>query len=141
MELEKNWAVSLTLPVLWGDMDAFEHVNNVRYFRWFESARIEYFHQLKLKEFLTNKGVGPILAHTSCNYLQALTFPDTIEVKARVCKIGSTSFTQDYLITSNKSQQPVATGQGVIVMIDYVTGKKIALSDETIKRMNTLEQA
>lgn len=29
------------LPVQWGDMDAFGHVNNVQYFRYLESSRIQ----------------------------------------------------------------------------------------------------
>lgn len=33
----------LTLPILWGDMDALQHVNNVQFFRYLESARIAYF--------------------------------------------------------------------------------------------------
>ena len=31
-----------TLQVRWADFDQFGHVNNVTYFRWFESARIHY---------------------------------------------------------------------------------------------------
>jgi len=38
-----HWPISLELPVQWGEMDAFQHVNNVAYLRWFESARIAYF--------------------------------------------------------------------------------------------------
>ena len=30
----------IELPVSWGEMDAFGHLNNVVYFRYFESARI-----------------------------------------------------------------------------------------------------
>ena len=31
----------VTLPILWGDMDAYGHVNNVVYLRWFEEARVK----------------------------------------------------------------------------------------------------
>ena len=33
----------LVLPVLWADMDAFQHVNNTAYLKWFESSRIAFF--------------------------------------------------------------------------------------------------
>ena len=36
----ENYPVVIEIPVAWGDMDAFQHVNNVAYFRYFESARI-----------------------------------------------------------------------------------------------------
>ena len=42
----KGFAVTLELPVLWGDMDALRHVNNARYFAWFEAARIAYFERI-----------------------------------------------------------------------------------------------
>ena len=35
-----RFPVVIELPVQWGEMDAFGHVNNVVYLRWFESGRI-----------------------------------------------------------------------------------------------------
>ena len=35
-----GYPVRIEVPVAWGEMDAFGHVNNVVYFRYFESARI-----------------------------------------------------------------------------------------------------
>ena len=34
------------IPVAWGEMDALQHVNNVVYFRYFETARIDFFNRL-----------------------------------------------------------------------------------------------
>ena len=34
-----DFPTTVTLPVQWGDQDAFGHVNNTVYLRWFESAR------------------------------------------------------------------------------------------------------
>lgn len=36
-----GFPVRVDIPVAWGEMDAFGHVNNVVYFRYFESARID----------------------------------------------------------------------------------------------------
>ena len=44
--LLETFPVVSKIPVLWGDMDSFQHVNNVIYFRYFESARIQYFDTL-----------------------------------------------------------------------------------------------
>lgn len=38
-----GFPVRVGIPVAWGEMDAFGHVNNVVYFRYFESARIAFF--------------------------------------------------------------------------------------------------
>jgi acyl-CoA thioester hydrolase len=45
MKLElpaKKFVHAMTIPIRWGDMDAMGHVNNTVYFRYLESARIEW---------------------------------------------------------------------------------------------------
>lgn len=42
----EGFPVVVRIPVLWGDMDALGHVNNARYFAWFESARIALFERV-----------------------------------------------------------------------------------------------
>ncbi len=37
-----GFPLTMRVPVLWGDMDPLGHVNNTRFFRWFESARVAY---------------------------------------------------------------------------------------------------
>ncbi len=114
-----RFPVRLTLPVLWGHMDAFRHVNNVVYFRYFESSRIAYFEAGKLMEIMERTGVGPILAETSCRYLKPLVFPDTIEVGCRTTVVRSSEMEQEYAIYSHRQDRIVARGWGLIVAYDY----------------------
>lgn len=112
------------IPVLWGDMDAFGHVNNARFFRWFESARIAHFQRVGI-ETAQAAGIGPILAHTSCDFIAPVDFPNEVLVGARVTRMGTTSFTHEYVVTlAADPAQPVAQGTGVIVMYDYDTATK-----------------
>ena len=53
-----DYATRIELPVLWGDMDAFQHVNNVQYFKYFESVRIAYFDQIGFTEAMDHKMLG-----------------------------------------------------------------------------------
>ena len=57
-----DFPVSIELPVQWGDQDAFGHVNNTVYFRWYESARIAYLERLEMADQNSALGLGPILA-------------------------------------------------------------------------------
>ena len=34
------------IPMRWGDMDAYRHVNNTVYFRYMEQARVEFLEQI-----------------------------------------------------------------------------------------------
>ncbi len=44
----KQFPINTQIVVAWGEMDALQHVNNVVYFRYFETARIDFFNQINL---------------------------------------------------------------------------------------------
>ena len=47
-EILAGYPYIYTQAVVWGEMDAFNHVNNVVYYRYAESARIEYLRLLNI---------------------------------------------------------------------------------------------
>jgi len=86
------------IPVFWRDMDAFRHVNNVVYFRWFKIARIAYFEKLGAFKPLPDTTIGPILVETSARYLKALTHPDTISVGVKSIHFSPEKQNKDTLL-------------------------------------------
>lgn len=138
-ELLTHCPVVIELPVVWGEMDAFQHVNNIVYLRYFESARIAYFERLKLMEFRDQTGIGPILGSVQCKFKIPLTYPDTVSVGTRVPKIEHDRFTMEYYIVSHKHQRVAAEGEGVIVSFDYRGNKKAPLPEEVKRRIAVLE--
>lgn len=120
----------IQLPVQWGDMDSYQHVNNIIYFRWFESARIAYLEQIGLKAMYHGAGIGPILAAIDCNYRRQLTYPDTVAVGARISRIGRTSFEMGHILVSTAQQAVVADGKSTIVTFDYKSQKPIPVPNE-----------
>jgi len=94
--LQTDFPVWITLPVQWGDQDAFGHVNNTVYLRWFESSRIEYSQRVGLAQVDATQRVAPILAAVSCNYRRQIRFPDTVLVGARIVRLGRTSMTMQH---------------------------------------------
>lgn len=135
---EPTFPVSVTIPVQWGDMDAFGHVNNVVYLRWFESARIAYFDRVGLSERVLRDRVGPILARTAIDYEQPLTYPDTITVATRIPRLGNTSFSMEYRVTS-AARGRAAKGETVIVLVDYAKGGKLPLDAALRERIAAVE--
>jgi acyl-CoA thioester hydrolase len=131
--------VLVRIPVAWGDMDAFQHVNNVMYFRYFETSRIAYFERLGYMELMAKTGLGPILASTQCRYKIPLTYPDTIIVGARVSEMKEDRFTMNHLVFSGRFQKTAAEGDGLIVSFDYRVGEKVPLPLEIRQRINDLE--
>ncbi len=131
-EFLSQYPVVIDINIHWGDMDAFGHVNNVMYFRYFESARIAYMAKTHIMDEMKSKMIGPILASTECRYKRPVVFPDTLKVGARVAQLNEQDFIQEYAIFSMQQQAVVTLGQGRIVMVDYKTHQKTAVSD-TIK--------
>jgi len=139
-ELLKDYPVVVELPVVWGDMDAFQHVNNVVYFRYFEAARIAYSEKLGLHTYKEQTGIGPILGSVNCKFRMPLTYPDSVSVGARVIDIAEDRFTMKHAVVSSRYGKIAAEGDGVIVIYDYRSGKKTALPDEIRKRILAMEE-
>src|SRR6266550_1487937 len=99
-ELLAGFPVIIEQDVVWGEMDAYQHVNNVVYFRYFENARLAYVERLRWPEFEDATGIGPILAATQARFRRALTYPDTIAIGSRVPTIGADRFQIEHLIVS-----------------------------------------
>ncbi len=109
----------MEIPVQWGDQDLFAHVNNTVYFRWIESSRVAYWTQSGLHDLMHPRGLGPILASVKCDYKKQIRYPDTIQVGAKICKLGVSSVTLDHVITSKNNDAVSAIGQSVIVLFNY----------------------
>jgi len=139
--LLKQCPVVIETPIAWGQMDAFRHLNNTAYFRFFESGRIAYFERLNLLEYMEATGVGPILAATNCKFKIPLTYPDTVTIGTRVPEVQDDRFTMEYYVVSHKHQKVAAEGTGLIVCFNYKENKKTAVPAELKKRIEELESS
>ncbi len=137
MAQPSGFPVLIKFPLHWGEMDAFGHVNNTRYFTWFESARIRTFEKIGV---VTDKPlrVGPILATTQCDFLRPIAYPADICVGCRVSKMGNTSMTMEYEVRTEDADHPSATGSSVIVLIDYETGAKVPIPNDIREKVSGL---
>lgn len=138
-DLLKHCPVVIEIPVAWGEMDAFQHVNNIVYLRYFESARIAYFERLGYIELRQTTGIGPILGSLQCRFKIPVTYPDQVFVGTWVSQIDADRFIIQFQIVSQKHQKVAAEGEGVIVSYDYRENKKAPLPEEVKQRIQALE--
>jgi len=131
----------IELPVQWGEMDAFHHVNNVAYFRYFESSSIALFNKTSLMESKRTQGIGPILAEQSCRYRRAVSFPDTIKIGSRVTTISDSTFLQDYAIYSTAQDAITTLATSRTTVINYATGKKVMITGDLLTELEALRSA
>ena len=140
-ELLHTYPVVIDIPVAWGEMDALRHVNNIVYFRYFESARMAYFDKLDIWNYMQETGMGPILAATSCKFRIPLTYPDTVSVGTKTTRIEDDRYLMNYAVVSHRHRNIAAEGEGLIVSYDYRELRKVSLPDEIKERIRRLEQS
>jgi len=131
-DLLKDYPAKIDIPVQWGDMDAAQHVNNIIYLRWFESARIQYFAEIQeLMDFTGEAELGAILAETYCRYKMPVTFPDTVTIAARVLpdSLDEFSFRMQHIVVSQQHQRVAAEGWTRIVCYDYKQKRKAPIPE------------
>ncbi|WP_300419156.1 thioesterase family protein [uncultured Pseudoalteromonas sp.] len=120
------------INVAWGEMDALQHVNNVVYFRYFETARIDFFTQLGFLKDLQATGVGPVISETNARYKRPVTFPDTVHVGVKISDIEHDRFMMHYTVFSESQDAVTTIGSSQVVMFNFKTGKKAQLNDELL---------
>lgn len=116
-----------TVPVRWGDMDAAEHVNNSRFFSYFEEARVQWLNEtLEPSSF---REAGPVLAHASCDFERPVTHPATLAIEVHAAPPGETSVTTHYRACLADVEETVAQGTAVLVWVSVETGEPVQVPD------------
>jgi acyl-CoA thioester hydrolase len=133
-----NFPIVIQVPTAWGEMDSYGHVNNIVFFRHFESVRIALLDHIGFRDPGLNGGVGPILHSTQCRFRRPLTYPDSLQVGARVTDVAADRFTMEYRIFSLRLRESAADGSGVIVAYDYTRMEKAALPQRVQQRITEL---
>jgi len=134
-----KYPVQVELHIQWGDMDAFNHVNNAIYFKYFETARIAYFEKLGVMGFNTEDKVAPILAETNCRYKLPLNYPDTIIVGASIIENHSHGFMMEYAVYSHQHKKTSTIGTGRIVMLNYASHEKVDVDSGLLDKIGKIE--
>lgn len=118
----------LTLPVRWADMDVNGHVNNVCFFTYFESARLDWAESVRPRSL--RGGHGLVVAQANCNYHRPIPYPETLHIDLYASAPGRTSFTLYYNVLSDADKSiKYADGQTVMVWVDRASGKSLPLPE------------
>lgn len=139
MDFQKEidlFPVRLDIPVQWGDMDAAQHVNNIRYLCWTESSRIAFFEKFGMGvDFAA--GVAPILAWHDFKYIFPLTYPDTAIITCGVTKEEANEFTLESRIYSKNHSRLAGISMQRIKAYDYQTLAKVDLPQSWVEGLNS----
>jgi len=103
------------LDLRWGDMDALGHVNNIMYFRFFETVRLQWYENLGYSP-LGEGDEGLVIVDNHAEYLTPVVYPAKLHVRMGGHSPGRTSFVSTYTITVDN--QLTTRGASRIVWVD-----------------------
>lgn len=136
---ERKFAGRYTFRVRWSDLDALGHVNNSRFFTYFEQARVEWLEGTGWSG--GNVAGGPVVATAACRFLKPIGYPATIEVSLFAGVPGTKSIPTYYEIRLAGNDELVADGEAVMVWIDTATGRSMPLPDPVRTLLDGLPDA
>ncbi|KAL1835531.1 hypothetical protein VTJ49DRAFT_6535 [Mycothermus thermophilus] len=136
--------------IAWGEQDTFGHVNNVNYFRYAESARVNWVTNFAVHdpenreqwlELMTPKSTGLIMRGIKADFKFPLVYPDKISVYHRLSSPplpevtnlnqGESQppsfFTLTSLVLSHNHRRIACRLEEDIVIYDYIRGAKTAM--------------
>lgn len=131
--------VELKLRIDWSELDLFGHVNNVAILKYVQAARVNYWELIGLMEQYETAQIGPMLASTSCEFRRPLFYPGDIIVRTGIESIGNTSFVLKHIIL-NENGEPAAEARDVVVVYDFVNGRKSPFSNELREAAERVEK-
>jgi len=128
MSAVRKLAHTCRIPVRWGDMDAYGHVNNTNYFRYCEQARVEWSQRVGFP-VRTDAGEGVVIINAACTFLIPIVYPATVTVHMFVGEAGRSSLMSWYELRVEGDDRLYAEGSSKMVWMSHSTGRSAPLPE------------
>lgn len=125
---QRLWVHTSHIPIRWGDMDAYRHVNNTMYFRYMEQVRVEFLEALG--HSILPKGQAPVIINASCTFLIPVNYPATVVLRMYGGDPGRSSVMTWYELGVEGDERLYAEGASKVVWMDPRTGKSVPLPED-----------
>src|SRR5919109_2747056 len=122
--------------VVFRDLDVFGHVNNAVYLTYLETARIGYMRDVLGIESLEDLLV--IVANVNIDFRSRASLAETLEVGARVSRIGMKSFDMEHEVRGPDGRL-VAAASTTLVTFDYRGNTTMPVPDLWRERIEAYE--
>src|SRR4051812_37645660 len=120
----------VSVPVRWGDLDAYGHVNNVAIVGLLEQARVQAFWDPGapvLPPLAAGSAVQVIVADAHVAYRAAIPYVHAVDVAVTVPQVGGASFVIGYEITVGGKVAVSATT--TLALIDVATWRPLRFDE------------
>lgn len=129
MLVDSDFKLSLILRIDWSEMDTYQHVNNVNFMKYMQSARVQFWDVTGLAKLHAETKKGPMLVSTQCDFKHPLFFPGNVLIKTKVEFIKNSSFGLHHKLYNDEGTL-CAEGHDVAVCFDFNTDKTFLITEE-----------
>jgi acyl-CoA thioester hydrolase len=112
----------------WDDNDVYGHVNNVRYFAFFDTAINAFLIERGGLDIHTGDVIG-LCVESHCAFSAPIAFPEAVSVGLRAGRIGRSSVRYELGVFRGEAGEPVATGWFVHVFVERATRRPVPLPE------------
>ena len=125
---KKSPLLTVKITPVWGDMDALGHINNSRYFTYFEEARVQWLKSIGLDASSWDSApCGPVIIDAHCTFKKMVTYPSELEIRLSAGSPGKSSFVIEYVIMDGEDL--AAQGSTKVVWVDFQKGRPVPLPE------------
>jgi acyl-CoA thioester hydrolase len=110
----------------WMDNDHYGHVNNVAYYSYFDTAVNGFLLEATGIDIRNLPAIG-IVAESSCRFLSAISFPDTIHAGLAIERLGTSSVVYAIALFRENDDSPCAMGRFAHVYVDRNTRRPVPI--------------
>jgi acyl-CoA thioester hydrolase len=121
----------------WHDNDVYQHVNNVVYYSFFDTAVNQHLINSGALDIANSPAIGLVI-ETQCRYYSAVSFPDLVTVGIKVEHLGNSSVRYQTALFRNDEDSASAVGNFVHVYVDRKTNRPVSIPDNVRAVLATL---
>jgi acyl-CoA thioester hydrolase len=128
----------LAIPTRWIDNDIYGHVNNVRYYEFFDTVINRYLIEVGGLDIHNGDVIG-IAVETTCSFHRSLAFPDIVNAGLRVGKLGTSSVRYEIGLFRGDDAECAATGHFVHVFVTRATQRPTPIPERIRAALEKLQ--
>ncbi len=123
--------------VRWSDVDAYGHVNNVKYFEYYQEARIAFLHWLGSGWADRDGAEQFVVARLTVDYRRPIRFrQEPFPIDSEVTRLGTSSY--DVRSQIRDGDEVLSSATAVLVGFDLATSRARPLTDHERSALETM---
>lgn len=146
--MDAHQTITCHIPLRWGDMDAYGHINNVEVVRLLEEARIHAFgppggtaglgEEPPVALFSSlNEGMQALVVEHRIQYTATLDYRNIpLKVAVWVGQLKAASFTISYRLHDPITGRVCVKAETILAVVDIDSGALLRITDEQKRRLS-----